>query len=107
MELAGAIWDFREGAQLENRRMNDLALKLQDYRLTTAQILYFMPDHPALLQEFIWQELDLAPKFPMLHRFLDFWNAKLDAKLHSVRVAHSGLIAPSEYRALDGKLILH
>ncbi len=87
--------------------MSDLALQLRNYRLTTAQIFYFMPDHPALLQEFIWQELDLAPKFPVLHKFLDFWKAELDAKLHSVRVAHCELITPSEFRALDGKLILH
>ena len=87
--------------------MSDLALKLRNYRLTTAQIFYFMPDHPALLQEFVWQQLDLAPKFPELHRFLAFWNTQLDAKLHSVRIAHSDLLAPSEYRALDGKLTLH
>jgi uncharacterized protein Usg len=87
--------------------MSDLARQLKDYRLTTAQIFYFMPDHPALLQEFIWQELDLAPRFPELRRFLDFWDEQLDAKLHSVRVAHSRLIKPSEFRALDGRLILH
>ena len=87
--------------------MSDLARQLKDYRLTTAQIFYFMPDYPTLLQEFIWQDLDLAPRFPELKRFLDFWDEKLDAKLHSVRVAHSALIKPSEYRALDGRLIIH
>lgn len=87
--------------------MSDLALQLKSYRLTTAQIFYFMPDHPALLQEFIWQQLDIAPKFPVLKDFLDFWTAKLDAKLHSVRVAHTELIKPAEFRALEGKLILH
>jgi uncharacterized protein Usg len=87
--------------------MSNLARQLKDYRLTTAQIFYFMPDHPTLLQEFIWQDLDLAPRFPELKLFLDFWDEKLDAKLHSVRVAHSALIKPSEYRALDGRLIIH
>ncbi|MGE3333415.1 MAG: usg protein [Rhodospirillaceae bacterium] len=87
--------------------MSELALQLQNYRLTTAQILYFMPDHPSVLQEFIWQQMDLAPKFPELHAFLDFWNAKLDAKLHSVRVAHCELVKPAELQTLDGKLVLH
>ena len=41
-----------------------LALQMRDYRLTTAEILYHMPDHPAVLQSYVWQSLDLAPKFP-------------------------------------------
>lgn len=87
--------------------MSDLALQLRSYRLTTAQIFYHLPDHPAVLQEFIWQQLDIAPKFPVLHEFLDFWSAKLDAKLHSVRVAHCELLKPAEFRAMEGRLILH
>ena len=87
--------------------MSNLALQLKDYRLTTAKILYHMPDHPLLLQEFVWQELDLAPRFPVLATFLDFWQRNLDGKLHSVTVAHCQLIIPSEFRATDGELFLH
>ncbi|MGE4480328.1 usg protein [Acidocella sp.] len=76
-----------------------LALQMRDYRLTTAEILYHMPDHPGLLQSYVWQELDLAPQFPALHKFLDFWASNLDGKLHSVRVAQAGLIAPPRWRA--------
>ena len=36
---------------------------LQGCRLTTAEILYRLPDHPCLPQSYIWQELDLAPGF--------------------------------------------
>src|SRR5215475_1544468 len=74
--------------------MGDFVKQLQSYRLTTAEILYHMPDHPHLLQTFIWQELDIAPRFPVLCRFLDFWSRRLDGKLHSVRVASTGLIKP-------------
>lgn len=77
--------------------MSDLRKQLDDYRLTTAEILYHMPDHPALLQTFIWQHLDIAPKFPELRKFLDFWSHNLDGKLHSVRVARLGLIQPARY----------
>lgn len=76
-----------------------LALQLRDYRLTTAEILYHMPDHPAVLQSYIWQEFDLAPQFPELHRFLDFWNRSLDGKLHSVRVASAELITSPKWTA--------
>lgn len=74
-----------------------LALQMRDYRLTTAEILYHMPDHPGLLQSYIWQELDLAPKFPALHKFLDFWTSKLDGKLHSVRVGQAQIITPPRW----------
>ncbi|MBM3507048.1 MAG: Usg family protein [Alphaproteobacteria bacterium] len=65
----------------------DFLRQLEGYRLTTAEITYHRPDHPAFLQQFIWQELDLAPQFPALQRFLDFWEAKIEGKIHSVRVA--------------------
>ena len=54
---------------------SDFARILEGYSLTTAEILYRMPDHQALLQTFIWQELDLHPRFPRLRSFLDFWEA--------------------------------
>lgn len=58
--------------------MTALEQQLQGYRLTTAQILYHLPDHPKLLQEFLWQHLDMAPKFPVLRKFLDFWTQNLE-----------------------------
>ena len=82
-------------------------LMLKGYGLTTAQILYHMPDHPHLLQTFLWQHFDIAPKFPALFRFLDFWQKKLDGPLHSVTYTHRRLIAPSEWRRVDGELLLH
>jgi uncharacterized protein Usg len=75
-----------------------LALQLKDYRLTTAEIMYRMPDHPDILQTYIWQDLDLAPAFPVLRRFLDFWRRELDGPLHSVRVTSARLVGPPSYR---------
>jgi uncharacterized protein Usg len=87
--------------------MMSLVHQLQGYRLTTAEITYRLPDHPALLQEYIWQELDIAPRFPVLNKFLDFWEAKLDGPLHSVRVTSSELIKPAELKLVDTSLVLH
>jgi len=84
-----------------------LSKQLGNYRLTTAEILYRMPDHPAVLQTFVWQELDLAPEYPVLRKFLDFWNRELDGKLHSVRVASAGLVAAGEWRHPGAFLHLH
>ena len=63
-----------------------------------------MPDHPGLLQTFLWQEYDLAPRFPALTRFLDFWQRELDGPLHSVRLASTELIKASEWRHADAVL---
>ncbi len=84
-----------------------LALRLRSYRITTAQILYHMPDYPQLLQEYIWQDLDLAPKFPVLMKFLNFWEKNLDGKLHSVKIAHAELIKPAEFRTVSGQIYLN
>ncbi len=87
--------------------MSPLALQLRSYRLTTAEILYHLPDHPALLQSFVWQQLDIAPEFPVLRRFLDFWTRNIEGKLHSVKVAHAELITPGMLRHANVSLQLH
>jgi uncharacterized protein Usg len=76
--------------------------QLQGYGLTTAEIHFYRPDAPSLLQLFVWQEHDLAPDFPVLFEFLDYWHSEIEAALHSVRIAHDQLIRPSEWRAVNG-----
>jgi uncharacterized protein Usg len=82
-------------------------LALRGYRLTTAEILYHLPDHPRVLQSFIWQELDIAPKYPVLTKFLTFWETNLDGKLHSVRVAVRDAITPAELKLYGKEFTLH
>jgi uncharacterized protein Usg len=86
--------------------MSEIEKQLKNYRLTTAEILYHLPDHPALLQSYLWQEYDIAPRFPMLHKFLDFWSRNLDGKLHSVQVANVQVIQAPEARYADALLHL-
>lgn len=81
--------------------MSDLLLQMKDYRLTTAQIFYHMPDYEEILQEFIWQEYDLAPQFPELKKFLNFWEKKIEGRLHSVYVAKREIITSNDYRNAD------
>lgn len=75
-----------------------LALQLRGYRLATAEILYRLPDHPGLLQTYVWQDYDIAPRYPVLNRFLEFWTEKIEGPLHSVRVAGKELITAAEMR---------
>jgi uncharacterized protein Usg len=82
-------------------------VRIPDWRLTTAELLYHLPDHPHVLQSFIWQKLDRAPDFPELDRFLAFWQREIDGPLHSVRVASTALTRPAELRYANGVFTLH
>jgi uncharacterized protein Usg len=86
---------------------SEIELMMRSYRLTTAEILYHLPDYHRLLQSYIWQELDIAPDFPVLKKFLDFWEKSLDGKLHSVKVASTEIIKPSEMRLFGKEFYIH
>jgi uncharacterized protein Usg len=85
----------------------DFQRQVQGFGLTTAQILYRRPDHPWLLQAYVWQEYDLCPDFPELNGFLQFWQKSIEGALHSITVAHSRLIKPAEIKAVGGVFRLH
>lgn len=85
----------------------EISRLMDGYLLTTAHILYHLPDYPMLLQSYVWQDYDLAPDFPVLAKFLDFWNTRLEGPIHSVRVAQKGVICPAEIRTAEGVYTLH
>jgi len=85
---------------------SDFEKRLLGYGLLTAEILYRLPDHPQLLQSFLWQTEDLAPKFPELNRFLNFWEREIDGSIHSVRVAHQKPIQPVAFCYADGEIVI-
>ena len=76
----------------------DFEAQLRGQRLTTAEVLFYMPDHPALLQSFMWQTLDEAPDFPRIQRFLAFWRREIDAVIHSVQISSAQQITPARVR---------
>jgi uncharacterized protein Usg len=88
-------------------RDRSFELQLNGYRLSTMEIVYHMPDHPHLLQTFIWQYFDLAPDFPELHRFLDFWRNNIEGPLHSVRVMSADLVSPGKMRNVSHSFAVH
>ena len=92
MNAAALSSDLAEGVALADR---DFLAQLGGRRLTTAEVLYYLPDHPRLLQAFTWQTLDLAPEYPRIHRFLDYWRREIEAVIHSVTVSSVGLIRPA------------
>jgi uncharacterized protein Usg len=101
--ICGADWIGKEKSMASSA----FRLQMEGYGLTTANILYGLPDHPKILQAYIWQDYDLHPHFPELRKFLDFWMRSLEGPLHHVTVAHSHLIRPAEMRLVDGEFRVH
>jgi len=95
----------RERAEQESMHNEEMALRLNGWRLATAEVLYYLPDHPSLLQSFTWQTLDLAPNYPRIHRFLNFWRREIDAVIHSVQLATGETLAPAKVQSAS--VILH
>jgi len=87
--------------------MRDFELQLRDFRLTTVDVTYHLPDHPELLQSFLWQCLDLPPRFPAVERFLDHWRRAVEGRLHSVRIAYALPLFDGRWRHVEELRTLH
>ncbi|MEO8925578.1 MAG: protein usg [Caulobacteraceae bacterium] len=85
----------------------DFGRQWRGERLTTAEVLYYLPDHSALLQRFLWQTLDRSPDYPRVHRFLDFWRLEIDAVIHSVTLSVAGLVTPARLDIAQAAGTLH
>ena len=97
----GKLVSIHDGANDEFRQ------RLNGAKLLTAEVLYYMPDHPSLLQTYLWQTLDMAPKYPRLRQFLDFWRREIDAVIHSVRVAHGQPLDAPQWRQARGLITMN
>ena len=82
-------------------------MMVRDYRLTTAEIVYRLPDHPEILQSYVWQAMDIAPDYPELNKFLAFWRRELEGELHSVRVASNPLARTGRVRHANVMQTMH
>ena len=57
--------------------------------LVTINVFYWMPDYENILQQFIWQTMDVKPKYPRVHKFLDYWHNNIDAVVREVVICDS------------------
>ena len=57
--------------------------------LVTLNVFYWMPDYENILQQFIWQTMDVKPKYPRVHRFLNYWHNNIDAVVSEVVICDS------------------
>lgn len=84
----------------------EIELMLKGYGLTTAEMFYRMPDYQRVLNTFLWQDYDLAPDYPRLFKFIEFWQEHIEGPLHSVRFVHRKLIMPGQWRQVIGEFTL-
>jgi uncharacterized protein Usg len=77
---------------------------LKGYGLTTAEMFYGLPDHPSVLNSYVWQDYDIAPDHPKLLGFVEFWQTEIEGPLHSVRFTHRKMISPGEWRNVTAEL---
>lgn len=89
-------------AEAIKRTGSEFEQRLHGAHLLTAEVLYYMPDHPKLLQSYLWQTLDVAPKYPRLNAFLEHWRREIEAVIHSVRVAHGEPLDAPQWRNAAG-----
>ncbi len=86
---------------------SEFGQRLRGSVLVTAEVLYYIPDHPKLLQTYLWQTLDVAPYFPRVARFLEFWLREIEAVIHSVRVAHGDPLDIPDWRNARGVITMN
>lgn len=74
-----------------------------DERLTTLQIFYYIPDYQYLLQEFTWQFVDYQPEFPRAHKFMDHWKQNVEARIHTIYLAHTDYWGKLTFKNVTGE----
>ncbi len=88
-------------------RLSETELMLKGYGLTTAELIYRLPDFQNVLNTFVWQEYDIAPDHPKLFEFIEFWQTEIEGPLHSVRFVHRKMISAGEWRNVVGEITVH
>lgn len=52
--------------------------------IITVDVFYYFPDHPLLIQEFMWQTEDVVPEMPRIRKFLTYWQNNIDGLIKEV-----------------------
>jgi len=57
--------------------------------LITLNVYYWLPDYENILQQFMWQTVDVKPKYPRVNKFLNYWHNNIDAIINEVQISES------------------
>ncbi len=76
-------------------------------RLVTMSIIYGLPDHKSIINEFVWQLHDLVPELERVRRFLKFWDNNIDGPIKLVQITYPGIKIPRSVRCVDSLLVIN
>ena len=57
---------------------------IKKWTTATVQVVYYIPDHLSLVNEFMWQTEDQIPEYPRITEFLDYWDKNIDGPIKEV-----------------------
>lgn len=67
--------------------------------LVSLRVFYYMPDYRDIIQEFMWQTMDIKPKYPRVNKFLNYWKENIEAVIADVEMAE--MDKKPKYRSVD------
>lgn len=67
--------------------------------LVSLRVFYYMPDYRDLIQEFMWQTMDIKPKYPRVNKFLNYWKENIEAVIADVEMIETEKI--SKYKSVE------
>lgn len=73
----------------------------KDEKLVFVNVIYHLPDYNNLVNEFHWQTLDLPPRYPRIRRFVDYWEAEIEAQIKQVILNDSIDFRANDYNYFD------
>ena len=59
---------------------------LKKWTTATVQVVYYMPDHLHLVQEFMWQTEEKRPDYPRIDNFLSYLDKHIDGQIKEVYI---------------------
>lgn len=72
-----------------------------NFRLASILVVYRLPDHHSILQEFFWQTLDNPNGYPRMMKFINYWIEHIEAPIHSVKIANTEIISPNNFESVS------
>jgi len=67
--------------------------------LVSLHVFYYMPDYRDLIQEFMWQTMDIKPKYPRVNKFLNYWKENIEAVIADIEMIETEKI--SKYKSVE------
>jgi len=64
-------------------------------------VVYYMPDYPSLMNEFMWQTEDMVPQLRRIHKFLNHWKDNIEAPIHEILLSVGDNYMAAQYRSVD------